>query len=102
MVNEPFHPAYGLTQSVSVSAVAASVNIGPGSRQIMIANPTTHIIFVRVNAPGQTTAATVADCPVVGGSRLIISRDPNVTNNVSVIAVGGNGTVYLCPGDGKD
>jgi hypothetical protein len=102
MVNKPFFPQYGQTQTLATAAGAANANVPATPLQLLIVNMATGIVFVRVKPNGVAADASATDMPVApnGGTR-VISKDPNSSNVVSVFSPGGAlGNVYVCPGDG--
>lgn len=101
MVKQPFYPQYGATLSVATAAAAVNTTVSAQPKQLHVYNDGTAAVFVRVKPQGTTADATVADLPVPSKGRIIITKDPQSTNTVSVFSPGGAvGNVYLTPGDG--
>ena len=100
MVNKPFSPQYGATQTIATAAGAANANVS-ATAQLLIYNDATGPVFVRVKPQGVNTDASIADMPVASKGTRVITKDPQSQNIVSVFSPGGAlGNVYVTPGEG--
>jgi hypothetical protein len=100
MIDEPFFPYYGQTQSIAtVSGAENSAALPAESRQVLLANVGTALAFIRYKPDGVTADATAADMPLPAGSTRIISKDRRA-GIISVFAAATGSTIYVCPGEG--
>ncbi|MGN8190280.1 hypothetical protein ACTJLD_30285 [Burkholderia sp. 22088] len=104
--NQPYSPAYGQTQAVSVSNSATPIGVDPNAKQIRVLNPNAFPVFVRCSpnsAPAAAVAATVGtegDYPIGPNSSEVITK-ADTYGTVSLVTTGTNtGTVYVTPGEG--
>lgn len=100
----PFNAKLGSTAAVTASAIAADAAVDPDSKQFMVTNIGSQLIFVRPAFAGTSNAATTADIPVLPNSQSILTKQGSGQqghSRVSVIAPGGTGsTVYVTSGEG--
>lgn len=102
--NQPYSPAYGQTQAVSVSSTATLIGVDPNAKQIRVLNPNSFPVFVRCSLTGIDAVAAVngteGDYPIGPNSSEVITK-ADTYGDVSLIATGSNtGTVYVTPGEG--
>lgn len=100
MIEQPFCPAYGRTVAAATINGAVNVTVPTDSRQILLVNVGTQLVFVRVKPQGVTADATAADMPLAAGASRVITKDPQSQGVVSIAATAVGSTVYVCPGDG--
>lgn len=106
MILRPLSPAYGQTQSAVVSGAGAITGLNPASKQLMLTNVGTQVIFVRVTRGGDSTAATAADCPVMANSQVVISKSDvgldstDGLSRLAYFATAAGSTLYVTPGEG--
>ena len=101
----PFNPKYGSTTSGSATATASVLAVAASSKQILLTNSGTQVVFVRITQSGSTTDATAADIPVLPGTQLMLTK-PSLSgaagddySRLSYIAPGGAGsTLYASSG----
>ncbi|MEB2600061.1 packaged DNA stabilization protein [Burkholderia cenocepacia] len=76
--NQPFSPAYGQTQPVSVSSTAAQIGVDPNAKQIRVLNPNAFVVFVRCSQTGvaavAAAGATEGDYPIGPNSSEVITK----------------------------
>lgn len=105
MINKPFAPQYGQTQTVATAAGAVNVNVPAAARQLLIVNMATGVVMVRVKPSGVAIDASATDMPLApnGGTR-VISKDSSSSSAADVVSVfspgGALGNVFVCPGEG--
>lgn len=92
----PFQPAYGTGQTVAPAAASATITLGRGTKQVMLSNLGAAICYVRIGAAA--TPATVADCPVLAGSQVTITRADDDTQFSHISATGT--TLHVICGEG--
>lgn len=102
--NQPYSPAYGQTQAVSVSSTAVQIGVDPNAKQIRVLNTNAFVVFVRCSQTGTAAVAaagaTEGDYPIGPNSSEVITK-ADTYGEVSLIATGTNtGTVYVTPGEG--
>lgn len=100
----PFNAKAGSTVSLAAGA-AANLALDPYSKQIMVTNLGTQLVFVRLKMAGDATVATAADTPVLANTQVILTKQGNGPIDghtlLSVVAPGGAGsTVYATSGEG--
>jgi len=101
----PFSPQAGSTVTVAASGTAQDVQINPESKQIMVTNVGTQVVFVRLKLAGETAVATDTDAPVLPNSQVVLTKAGKGPRDghslLSVVAPGGAGsTVYVTSGEG--
>lgn len=100
MLNQPFAPAYGQTQTVTVSSASTLIGIDQAAKQVRILNPNAFVIWVRCSNTADDTPATAKDYPIGPNSSEAISK-ADTFGALSLIASGSNtGPVYVTPGEG--
>jgi hypothetical protein len=99
MIDQPFSPAYGQTQTVAVSTTATLIGVDANAKQIRILNTLAAPVFVRVSSSANNTPATAKDYPIAAGMAEVISK-ADTWGAVSILASTGSGTVYVTPGEG--
>lgn len=100
MLDQPFSPAYGQTQSVSVSSTNTLIGVDPAAKQVRVLNPNAFVVFVRASSTIDDYPATTKDYPIGPNSSEVITK-ADTFGAFSVIATGSNtGTVYVTPGEG--
>lgn len=72
-VKSPVQPGYGTGQIVAPAAAAATANLNPGSKQLILTNLGANLAYVRVGQAGQKDAST-ADYPVPAGAQVVVTR----------------------------
>jgi len=68
-----FNPHYATGQLVAPAAAAASVAIPANDKTVMLTNLGANVCYVRISN-SSTIAATTADCPILAGSQVTISK----------------------------
>ena len=100
----PFGAHLGSTTSTAATATAASVAVDPYSKQFMVTNVGTQLVFVRPLFAGSSDVATSADIPVLPNSQTVLTKQGSEQgghSSVSIVAPGGAGsTVYVTSGEG--
>jgi hypothetical protein len=100
----PFNGKLGSTTSVAATATAASVAVDPNSKQYMVTNVGSQLVFVRPLFAGDAAVATSADIPVLPNSQTTLTKQgasQQGHSSISVVAPGGGGsTVYVTSGEG--
>jgi hypothetical protein len=101
----PFDFKVGSTVSVAAGAASADLAIAGDTRQLLITNVGTQLVFARIKYLGDASGATVADLPILPNSQLMTTKaagNPLLGESVlAVIAPGGAGsTVYATGGEG--
>lgn len=108
MIIQPFYPAPGKTQTAVVTGAGAITTGIPGnSRQLLLTNVGTQVLFVRVTTAADATVASASDTPVLPNSQCTITKDgsgtdgsPTAYTRVAYFAAGAGSTLYVTPGDG--
>lgn len=101
MIKQPFNPAYGSNQILSVGATsdAATIDAGRYSKQVRIVNIGVNIAHVRLyNAADGAQEATEADFPVPGGMSSTITKDQRHDTLAHISADGT--TLHVMLGEG--
>lgn len=100
----PFNAKLGSTASVTASATAADAAVDPNSKQFMVTNIGSQLVFVRPAFADTSDVATVADIPVLPNSQTVLTKQGSSQqghSRVSVVAPGGSGSiVYVTSGEG--
>jgi hypothetical protein len=106
MLKQPFSPAYGQTQAVTVSNAGLTIGVDPLAKQVRVLNPNAFVVFVRCSGnqtaavPAAGATASEGDYPIGPNSSEVITKS-DVFGSLSLIATGANtGTVYVTPGEG--
>lgn len=95
-IKAPVQPAYGSGQTVTPAAAAATANLTPGSKQLILTNLGANPAYVRC---GQNVAsATTADYPVPAGAQVVITKAQD-DNQLSHISASGT-TLHIMNGEG--
>jgi hypothetical protein len=97
MDQRPFAPAYGTGISVSPTAAAAETTIGKGRTSLLVINNGSVDCFVRVGTDSRD--ATTADCPILAGNQLVISKDADA-DKFGYITSSGTGSLKVIEGEG--
>jgi len=96
-----FTPDVGATKSLSVTTTTSNVAIHSavvqGSKDVLIQNAGTEVVFVNFGLAG--VAATTADLPILGGQGFIVNQG-GYTHAAAITATG-TATVYFCTGHGS-
>jgi hypothetical protein len=87
------------TASLSAGASSLSVRLTGGGDTIVVTNSSSSIAFVRFGSDS-TVAASAADMPVLGSSKVLLSVNSLITYG-AVIMPSGSGTIYFSRGDGS-
>jgi hypothetical protein len=69
----PFQPVYGSNQILSATNPAASISLSTRNTSVRIVNIGDKLAYVRIGSGSQT--ASNADCPIVGGTEIILYKD---------------------------
>lgn len=92
----PFQPVAGNNTAYTTGADAAITNLVPTARQVQIVNThATVISYVRISPTG---AATAADCPILPGQRVILTKGE--TETVGRVFAASAGSVQIQCGNG--
>jgi hypothetical protein len=98
----PFQPKPGSTVNAA-SGASQDMALDGQSKQYLVTNVGTAVVFVRAKFPDDTTAATNADCPVAAGTSRIFSKAGGGGNaGETLLAMFGaaGSTVYVTSGEG--
>jgi H2-forming N5,N10-methylenetetrahydromethanopterin dehydrogenase-like enzyme len=93
----PFRPTG--TVSLAAGTNSASVALAGGGDSVVVTNITTSLAYVRFGAD-PSVAATVADMPVLAGSRVMLGVN-SLIEYAAAVLVSGSGNVLLTRGDGS-
>jgi hypothetical protein len=93
----PFRPTG--TVSVSVGNVSSNTPLSGGGDSVVITNATTALAYVRFGSDMAVTA-TVADMPVLAGSKIILSIN-SLISYVAALSPSGSGSILFSRGDGS-
>jgi hypothetical protein len=93
----PFRPTG--TVSVSVGNVSSNTALSGGGDSIVVTNATTSLGYVRFGSD-MTVTASIADMPVLGGSRIILSIN-SLISYAAAISPLGSGSILFSRGDGS-
>ncbi|TGB34399.1 hypothetical protein [Burkholderia thailandensis] len=106
MLNQPFSPAQGQTQAVSVTATHAEIGVDENAKQVRVLNPNAFPVYVRFSVSTNPAAAsapivgTPGDYPIGPNSSEVVTK-ADTFGTMSLIAdVGKSGTVYVTTGEG--
>lgn len=95
-VKAPVQPGYGSGQTVNPAAGAATAQLTPGSKQLILTNLGANPAYVRC---GQSVAnASAADYPVPGGAQVVVSK-AEADNQLSHMSPLGT-TLHVMNGEG--
>lgn len=100
----PFNPSYGQNQVVTPAAASAAINVRADDTQVRICNSGAAIGYFRTFSSLAAAAvpalgvATVADCPVLAGQTLIVTKDMSHDRLAHISATGT--TFQVMTGDG--
>jgi hypothetical protein len=93
----PFRPTG--TISVSVGSVTANALLSGGGDSIVVTNTTTALAYVRFGSDA-TVTASIADMPILAGSKLILSIN-SLISYAAAISPSGSGSILFSRGDGS-
>jgi hypothetical protein len=95
----PFNPQYGANQSVTAAGTSASITIDANSKSVRVVNTgSTNVAHFRIGTGAQT--ATAADCPILPGESLIVSK---AEGQDTLAYISGSGTtLQVQTGEGGD
>lgn len=101
MIKQPFFPAYGTNQALTLAAATpGNATLNKESRQVRIVNTGANIAYVQtfssVDQPG--TLATAVDFPVPAGAMCTISKDTD-HDTLAYLSTAGT-TLNVMSGDG--
>lgn len=104
--NQPFSPAQGQTQVVSVSSTHTEIGVDALAKQVRILNPNAFPVYVRFSISGNPAAASApssglsGDYPIGPNSSEVVTK-ADTHGAMSLITDAGNsGKVYVTPGEG--
>jgi len=97
MENLTFAPAYGSGVTVAPGVASAEQVIGAGRKTLMLTNLGSVTCYVRVGFT--SVAATVADCPILAGSQVTISKSEDASK-VSFVTAAGATSLHIMEGEG--
>ena len=98
MSSNPFSPAYGKTQEISVTDTSDDITIDKNFHRLYLKNTGDETAYVKV-ARG-TATATTSDFPVLGGESIPISISSDVTSVAAIAKSGLTTTLVVTPGTG--
>jgi hypothetical protein len=93
----PFRPTG--TVSVSVGNLSSNVLLSGGGDTVVVTNTTTALAFIRFGSD-RTITASIADMPILAGSRLILSVN-SLISYAAAISPAGSGSILFSRGDGS-
>jgi hypothetical protein len=93
----PFRPTG--TVSISVGGASANTPLSGGGDSVVVTNTTTGVAYIRFGSD-PTVTASMADMPVLGGSRLILSIN-SLISYAAAISPSGSGVLLFSRGDGS-
>ncbi|VVE59461.1 hypothetical protein PIN31009_05544 [Pandoraea iniqua] len=100
MVKQPFSPAYGQTQTVTVSSTPTPITVDPLAKQVMFTNANAFIVFVRCYDVANPVAATVKDYPILPNSKEVITKNGTFGGISLLSTLVNTGPVLVTPGEG--
>ena len=107
MFMQPFGPYYGKTQTAAVNGAGAFTGLPASSKQLVLTNVGTVVIYVRATIASDATAASAADMPVLPNSQITISKSGNDTDGspqgwtrLAYFSAGAGSSLSVTPGDG--
>ena len=99
-VRQAFQPVYTKGQTVTPAVAAAAITIGKGNKSLTLSNLGVNICYVRVsNSANGAADASVADYPIMAGSKETISKAQD-DDTLSHISAAGT-TLHVIPGEGE-
>lgn len=97
-VRAAFQPVYTKGQTVTAGAASANMQIGKGSKSIVVTNlDTANVIYVRVGA-GSTLAAAATDYIILPRSKETLSKQQDDDYLAYISPAGGD--LNAIPGEG--
>jgi len=102
---QPFNPAYGSTVALvgaagEVTSAFATPQPGGYPMQLLLTNEGTVTCYVRINRAGDTTAASVADLPVLANTQAVVTVALNEAFTVRLAAGATGSTLRVTQGAG--
>lgn len=92
-------PKYGSNQVLTAGAAALIAAIDKDNKQVQIVNTGSNKGYVRTyDSTGTVPIATVADCPVASGARVVLTK-PGNHDSLSYISASGT-TLEVMTGEG--
>lgn len=92
-----FCPHYGSGQVVTPAVAAATISIDPTDKSVLLTNSGAAICYVKISNDS-TAAATTADCPILSGQQITISKG-EPSGFLSHISAAGT-TLHVMTGEG--
>jgi hypothetical protein len=82
--------AFGATTNLAVTSSSARAAIAGNGNTILICNKGTDTAFIKIG--DSAVAAATTDWPVLGGSYLTFSRNPDTATHIAAICAGSDTT----------
>jgi hypothetical protein len=82
-----------------VGSVTANALLSGGGDSIVVTNTTTALAYVRFGSDA-TVTASIADMPILAGSKLILSIN-SLISYAAAISPSGSGSILFSRGDGS-
>jgi hypothetical protein len=99
MIIQPFSPQYGSNQVVTAGASSAAKSINKDSKQVRVVNTGANKGYFRIyDSSNGAQAATIADCPVVAGTAVTVTKGGN-QDTIAYISASGT-TLEVMTGEG--
>lgn len=97
-VNAPFNPKYGSGQEITTAGTSARIEVGEGSKSIVITNTGANDCYIRTG-DSSVDAVSVTDYRVLAGSQVALSKDQDHTH-LAYIQSGSSTTLHVMAGEG--
>lgn len=102
---QPFMPKYGSNQVLTAGAASASATLDRGNKQVRVVNTGANKAYFRTyNATDGAQSATIADCVVIPGETVIVTKNGSGVdghNSLAYISAAGT-TLEVMTGEGFD
>jgi hypothetical protein len=96
-ITQRFQPAYGQGATMALTTASSALNIGLGSKTVKLTNTGANACYVRFGFTGQT--ATAADCLILAGSQIELSKDQD-HNQIAALSAAATTNLHIIPGEG--
>jgi hypothetical protein len=97
-VNAPFNPHYGSGRAVTTGASSASIEIGEGSKSLVLTNAGANPCYVRTG-DSSVTAVDIVDYLLLAGAQVSISK-PQDHTHLAYLQSGASTTLHVIAGEG--
>ncbi len=93
----PFRPTGTVT--LPVGSVSANIPLPGGGDSVVVTNTASGLAYIRFGSD-PTVSASIADMPILAGSRMILSANSLITHAAAVLP-SGSGNILFSRGDGS-